>query len=260
MSSPAALPHDRAGYGPPLLLLHGVMVDRGYWRPHLARLAATHDVIACDLPGHGASPPLAGPTSAAAVARDVLATLDALGLPSAAVVGHSFGGMVAQELARQAPGRVSALVLADTWCHPRGYLFEPFLFRTVALHWLLRVTPVPQMAELMAVGVSTRTPAVAPYARRAMARFAGERESYLAIWDAATDFSSRAWLHTLACPTLVLASDEYLFTHHQSRELAARIPGARLAVVPASGHWLSWDNPAAFEAAVLSFLAEARPA
>lgn len=250
------LPHDRFGSGPPLVLLHGVMVDRGYWQPHLAALAERFDVIACDLPGHGAAPPLAASTSAAAIARDVVATLDALDLPSAAILGHSFGGMVAQELARLAPERVDALILADTWCHPRGYLFEPFLFRTVALTWMLHVTPIAQMTELMAFGVAMRTPAIAPYARRAMARFANERDSYLAIWEAATDFSSRAWLAELACPTLVLASDEYLFTHHQSRELAARIPGARLVVLPRTGHWLSWDNPAAFEQAVTSFLAE----
>jgi pimeloyl-ACP methyl ester carboxylesterase len=260
VSPNAPLPYDRAGSGAPLLLLHGVMVDRGYWRPLLGRLAEHFDVIACDLPGHGEAPALAGPTSAAAVARAVIATLDALGLPSAAVLGHSFGGMVAQELARQAPGRVDSLVLADTWCNPRGFLFEPLPFRTVALHWLLRVTPVPQMAELMAAGVALRTPAIAPYARRAMARFAAEPASYLWLWDAATDFNSYPWLAQIGCPTLVLAAADYPLTTVQARELAARIPGARLAVIPRSGHWLSWDNPEAFADAVLTFLAEPRPA
>lgn len=256
----APLPHERAGSGQPLVLLHGVMVDRGYWRPQVASLAERFDVIACDLPGHGAAPPLAGPTSAEAIAHDVIATLDALGLQRAAVLGHSFGGMVAQELARIAPERVAALALADTWCHPRGYLLEPFPFRTVYLHWMLHVAPIAVMTELMAVGVALRTPAIAPYARQAMARFPGERESYLWLWDAATDFSSRDWLDRIACPTLILASDEYLFTHRQSRELAAAIPGARLAVIPRTGHWLSWDNPSAFEAALLAFLADTCPA
>ncbi len=251
----APLPHDRAGSGPPLLLLHGALVDRAYWRERVPALAAGREVIACDLPGHGAAPALAGPTSVAAMAADVLATLDALDLPAVAVLGHSLGGMVAQELALIAPGRVTALVLADTWCRPRGYLLEPVPFRTVYLHWALRAFPVAQLVELMALGVALRTPAIAPYARQVMGRYVGEREAFLHIWDAATDWDSDARLGAIACPTLVVASDGYPFTAVQSGRLAAGIPGARLAVLPGTGHWLSWDNPAAFDAAVTGFLA-----
>lgn len=253
----APLPHERAGTGPPLLLLHGALVDRAYWRERIPALAARHEVIACDLPGHGESPALAGPTSVAAMAADVLATLDALALPAVAVVGHSLGGMVAQELALFAPGRVAALVLADTWCRPRGYLFEPVPFRTVYLHWALRAFPVASMVELMALGVATRTPAIAPYARQVMGRYVDEREAFLHIWDAATDWDSDARVGAIACPTLVVASDDYPFTALQSRRLATAIPGARLAVLPGTGHWLSWDNPAAFDEAVTGFLAGA---
>lgn len=252
----APLPHDRAGSGPPLLLLHGALVDRAFWRARLPALAVDREVIACDLPGHGAAPPLAGPTSVAAMAAEVLATLDALALPAVAVLGHSLGGMVAQELALTAPERVAALVLADTWCRPRGYLFEPVPFRTVYLHWALRTFPVASMVELMASGLAVRTPTIAPYARQAMGRYVGERDAYLAIWDAATDWDSDARIGAIACPTLVVASDGYPFTEIQSRRLASGIPGARLAVLPGTGHWLSWDNPAAFDAAVTGFLAE----
>ena len=245
------LPHDRIGAGPPLLLLHGALVDRAYWRDRLPALSAVHDVIAPDLPGHGASPPLDGPTSVAAMARAVLATLDELGLPAVAILGHSLGGMVAQELALTAPGRVKALVLADTWCRPRGYLGEPIPFRTAYLHLWLRALPVAVMVELMALGVALRTPAIVPYARDTMARYCGERESFLHIWDAATDWDSDARIGAIACPTLVVASDGYPFTAVQSRRLAAGIPGARLAVLPGTRHLLNWDNPAPFAAPVL---------
>ncbi|MGB9634324.1 MAG: alpha/beta fold hydrolase, partial [Chloroflexaceae bacterium] len=100
-----ALPHERRGAGPPLLLLHGAMVDREYWREQIPVFATRHEVVACDLPGHGAAPPLAGPTSIADLAREVLATLDALDLPAVRVLGHSLGGMVAQELALMVPER-----------------------------------------------------------------------------------------------------------------------------------------------------------
>lgn len=253
------LPYDRVGSGPPLLLLHGAMVDRGYWQERIPVLAAHHEVIACDLPGHGSAAPIAEPTSIAELAAAVLATLDALGLPTVTILGHSLGGMVAQELALAAPERVSALVLADTWCRPRGYFGEPFPFRTVYLHWSLRTFPVAQMIELMAVGVATRTPAILPYARRAMGRYLDERDSLLYIWDAATDFDSHERLGRIGCPTLILASDGHLFTVVQSQRLAAGIPGASLVVLPNTGHWVSWDNPAAFDAAVLAFLAALAP-
>lgn len=255
----APLPHDRVGSGRPLLLLHGALVDRAFWQDRIPGLAAGHEVIACDLPGHGAAPALAAPTSIAAMAEAVVATLDALGLAEVIVLGHSLGGMVAQELALAAPGRVRALILADTWCRPRGYLGEPVPFRTVYLHWALRAIPVAQLVELMAMGVALRTPAIAPYARRVMGRYSAEREAFLHIWDAATDFDSDARLGGIACPTLVVASDGYPFTAVQSIKLAAGIPGASLAVIPGTGHWVSWDNPAGFDRAVLGFLAAVAP-
>lgn len=250
----APLPHTRAGAGPPLLLLHGALVDRTFWEAQLDGLAARYDVIACDLPGHGEAPRITEPTTVVAMAEAILVTLDALGLESAMVLGHSLGGMVAQELAIIAPGRVRALILVDTWCRPRGYLGEPFPFRTVYLHWLLRTVPVSQMIDLMAVGLAIRTPAIAPYARRVMGRYVADPEGYLHIWDAATDFESGDRLGQIGCPTLILASDSHPFTEYQSQKFAEGISGARCRVIPSSGHWVSWDNPAAFEAEVHAFL------
>lgn len=248
------LPYDAVGSGPPLLLLHGALVNRAYWQTRMAALAANHTVIACDLPGHGAAPPLAGPTSVTDMAAMVLATLDQLGLAEVTLLGHSLGGMIAQALALTVPDRVKALILVDTWSRPRGYLGELFPFRTVYLHWALRTFPVDQLIEMMAVGSGLRTPAIIPYARQAMARHISDREAFLQIWDAATDFDSHAQLGRIACPTLIIGSDGYPFTAVQSRRLAAGIPNAQLAILPRTGHWVSWDNPQAFDQAVLSFL------
>lgn len=248
------LPYERTGRGPALLLLHGALVDRAFWRPLYGRLADHYELIACDLPGHGAGAALPGPTSVGAFAEAVLATLDELKLEQAIVLGHSLGGMVAQELALQAPERVAALALVDTWCHPRGFLWEPFPYRTVYLHWMLRTVPVAQMVELMAMGLAQRNSQITPYARQVMGRYVGERDSYLHIWDAATDFNTYDRLDQIACPTLVAVSDEYFFTQYQARVMAQRIPAAQLAVIPRSGHWVSWDNPEGFVEALLRFL------
>lgn len=249
------LAYECYGQGPPLLLLHGALVDRAYWQPQRADFAARYRVIACDLPGHGAAPPLSGPTSVAQLARQVLATLTALGLPRVTCVGHSLGGMVAQELALLAPDRVAALVLVDTWYHPPGEPYELFPFRTALMHWWLRATSVADLVGLMARGLARFNPSITPYALRVMERYTAERSSYLHIWDAAMDFSSRDRLHRITCPTLVVASDRFPFTRYQAEIMRHRLPDADLAVIARSGHWVNWDNPADFNQVVLEFIA-----
>ena len=103
-----------AGAGEPLLLVHGLGGTRHTWRRLIDTLAATHTVIAPDLPGHGDSAAPAGDYSLgahAAVLRDLLV---ALGHPSATIVGHSLGGGIALQFAYQFPERTDRLVLISS--------------------------------------------------------------------------------------------------------------------------------------------------
>src|SRR5450759_4950689 len=99
-----SLPHDDVGSGPPLILLHAGIADRTMWAEHLQPLAsAGFRVLAADLPGFGDAPVAAQED---APWNDVLATMDALGIERAVLVGNSLGGLVAQRVAVLAPGRV----------------------------------------------------------------------------------------------------------------------------------------------------------
>src|SRR6476661_4071646 len=101
-----------AGSGPPVLLLHGLGATKASFLPTVAALAQRHRAIAVDLPGFGDSgKPLGAPYDAPFFARAVIATLDALGLERAALVGNSMGGRVALEVGLTAPERVDRLVL-----------------------------------------------------------------------------------------------------------------------------------------------------
>jgi pimeloyl-ACP methyl ester carboxylesterase len=112
------LAHQRAGDGPrPVVLLHGLLgsarnlatLARG-----LAARDATLGVVALDLTGHGASPPLPPGAGSATLAADVVATARALGLTSPmALVGHSLGGRVALRVAGQSPAQVASVTLLD---------------------------------------------------------------------------------------------------------------------------------------------------
>ncbi len=105
----AHLFHDRRGAGPAVVLLHAGVADSRMWEPNRARLGAGRTLVTVDLRGFGRSPWGTGPFSHPS---DVLAVLDELGVAQAAVVGASFGGAVALDLALAYPERVSALALA----------------------------------------------------------------------------------------------------------------------------------------------------
>ncbi|GIF17363.1 pimeloyl-ACP methyl ester carboxylesterase [Actinoplanes tereljensis] len=103
-----------AGTGEPLLLVHGLGASRHTWDRVLGELAATHTVIAPDLPGHGDSDAPAGDYSLGALAASLRDVLVALGHSSATVAGHSLGGGVALQFAYQFPERTDRLVLISS--------------------------------------------------------------------------------------------------------------------------------------------------
>lgn len=97
---------------PPVVLLHALGETGESWAGVVPLLAGTLRVLAVDLRGHGRSE-WSGPYSIDGLSDDVVALLDALDLPSAHVVGHSLGGVVAYVLAERHPGRLARLVLED---------------------------------------------------------------------------------------------------------------------------------------------------
>lgn len=99
------------GEGPPIVLIHGFSGDMNNWLFNIEPLAAKAPVIALDLPGHGGSSKVLHEGSVRELADVVAATLDALGVQRAHVVGHSLGGAVAARMAADAPLRIASLVL-----------------------------------------------------------------------------------------------------------------------------------------------------
>jgi len=97
--------------GTPLLMIHGFGADHTTWMFNQADLSADYEVHAIDLPGHGGSEKHVGDGSVEALAEAVLAYMDAEGLDSAHLVGHSLGGAIAVEIAATAPARAAALTL-----------------------------------------------------------------------------------------------------------------------------------------------------
>jgi 3-oxoadipate enol-lactonase len=249
--SAAPLAHDDVGKGPPVVLLHGHTLDRRVWSPCVEALARAHRVVACDLRGYGASPP---PREGEPYrhADDVLALAASLALDRPALVGLSMGGGVALNAALNAPEQISRLVLVDSLLPGRP--FAPDL-----------------VAPIRAATRAARERGVAAGRDAWLAHpfFDGAAPELEAI---VSDYSGWHWLHSdpdeplrppaaerleaLAIPTLVLVGEHDVPDFRAvSEELAARIAGAELLVLPGAGHLPSLDTPAALVSAVLSFLA-----
>jgi pimeloyl-ACP methyl ester carboxylesterase len=259
--SPAPLPHRRdvvvdgatlrvlrAGSGPALLYLHGVG-DLGAgdaWMPVLGELAGAYDVVRPDHPGFNASDdlPTATPGDVAAVH---LRLLDALGLDEVTLVGGSFGGWVATELALQAPERVRRLVLVDPAGMPGAEPLAPVLELEPAESAALTFGDPAMAASARERGaaLAETDPVAAAYERRNRAT-----ARRLAGTPPMLDPTLPARAGALAPPLTVLWGElDRITPVSHAQEWVAAVPGARLVVVPGAGHLPQVEQPAAFLAA-----------
>jgi pimeloyl-ACP methyl ester carboxylesterase len=109
------LDYEISGEGPPLLFIQGIGVVGGCWRPQAKALEGRYQTVFFDNRGIGKSLPCTGKISIESMAEDARALMDAVGWESAHVVGHSMGGVIAQQLALDAPKRVRSLSLLCTF-------------------------------------------------------------------------------------------------------------------------------------------------
>lgn len=246
--------------GPPVVLLHGVGGGRGAWDAGgsdtgAVLAAAGHTVLAVDFPGYGLSPTV-DPYDLAGMAAALIATIEATGLGPAVLVGHSMGGMVAQEVAALAPQQVAALVLASTspaFGKPGGDWQQSFLqSRFAPLDAGLGMAGLAAQLVPAMVGPDASPAAIAA----AQALMAGVPEAtYRHAVAALVAFDRRANLPNIAVPTLLITGDQDRTAPPEvSRRMADRIPGAAACIVPGAGHLLNLEQPAAFHAALLAHL------
>jgi 3-oxoadipate enol-lactonase len=212
-------------------------------------------VILVDLPGHGRSALPAGRLTVDGMARDVEALLVHLGEGSVHVVGLSLGACVALALARHVPGRVRSLTLVNAFVRLRPRDTRAAL-RLALRALLLGTAPMTTVAGLVARTVfpGPEQAALRQAAAASLARTS--RRAYAAAAAAAATFDARASLAELRCPTMVVAGiDDGTVGIDAKDALARAIAGARLVLVPQSGHVSNVDQPVAFNAVLTEFLA-----
>ena len=252
-----------AGEGAPVVLVHAGVCDSGMWDPQWASFPAVHRTVRYDLRGFGRSPLRPGPFCHA---RDLLALLDRLGLERASLVGASYGGQVALEVAVARPERVDRLVLVDARLPLDDWSDQLRAFAAEEEAALERgdVDAAVEANLRMWVDGPQRPPGAADPAVRERVRGMQRRafELQLPVDEEAdeellvTDLAER--LGEIRAPTLVVVGDEDVPDMHAIADrLAREIPGARRATIRGAAHVPSLERPEEFDELVLGFLAEA---
>ena len=247
------------GEGPAVELLHGLFGNaRNLGALARPLVADGHRVLSLDLRNHGGSPH-ADAMDYAVMADDVAETMDARGMATAAVVGHSMGGKVAMRLALARPDRVERLVVADIAPVPNPPHFGPLaavmatldpatMTRTEADRALSSVASDASLRAFLLqnarFGAGGGWRIGLHEIRDALSRIEG--------WDA--PFGAR-----YTGPTLFIrgARSDYV-PDADIPAIRAAFPAAEIVTIPDAGHWLHADNPNAVAAAVVAFLRSSR--
>lgn len=268
----------RAGStGPPVLLLHGAMLDtaHGIWHDVVPVLATDHQVLVIDMPRHGASRPWSGWLGDAFYRRFLPALLDELGLDDVAIMGLSMGGGAGMRFALEHPERVRALIAVNPGGLDRKrpyHLLTWLMLRVPGLlrgsTWVMARFPgyvrsslIPSLAAGEDTAGFTRIIAGVQEEAREKERF-GERamDDWQIDWygPLRTRFGGIEELRGLRVPTLwVHGDDDPLISHDEMAAAHAATPGSRFETVARAGHLLPYDQPEKLGELAREFLAEA---
>jgi pimeloyl-ACP methyl ester carboxylesterase len=251
-----------AGEGDAILFIHGLGGNLTHWQLVAPPLTATNRVIGMDLPGFGLSRRPAEPMSYRFMADTVLDLADRRGVDRFTVVGHSFGGAVATELALRCPERVTGLVVVN----PAGYQALPDWMRVgsrVALErWFL--TPALFLSVLWILDnvCQAEAPGVDAFRRSSLQLENGMgflSDMTYAAHALRDDLVNRTYVHRLPGLTLPLhavwGGADRLLRAEPGLAAASTAPAGRTTLLPGVGHMPIFERPEAVVAAVRDVLA-----
>lgn len=256
--------YERFGSGTPVVLIGGTGCDHAFWQLQIPVYAAEHEVIAFDNRGSGQSsvPTDVDSYSAEVMAQDLLGLLDALGIESAHLSGHSLGSCIAQHAALIDQSRVRSLQLHATWAKPDRWLSQGFIgttryplalgdrqatFKAVSM-WMLSPEYLETRQPARVADVVTSTFITNPHLQ-ANEGMLGHLHA-----DDVQDTTDR--LGSITVPTLVTAGQaDVLIPPRYGRVVADLIPGAQYHefLGERSSHAYPWELESEFNSVTLDF-------
>jgi pimeloyl-ACP methyl ester carboxylesterase len=266
--------YRREGAGPALLLLHGIAGSSRTWRDVIPRLTGRFTVIAPDLMGHGLSEKPVGDYSLGSFASGIRDLLDVLDIDHATVVGQSFGGGVAMQLAYQHPELCDRLVLVDSgglgrevnWALrfmtlPGSEYVMPVIFPKFVRNW---GDSLFRSINDRGIRLSRITETWSAYASLAESenRQAFARTIRAVIDPGGQTVSAMDRLYLAASmPTLIIWGDrDDIIPVSHAHAAHEAIPGSRLVIIEGAGHFPQMEAPEQFVDALVTFIGSTEPA
>lgn len=254
----------RRGDGPPIVFIHGTIMDHRMWAPQFEALGDEYTTIAYDLRGHGRTGGSAPEQYSVDLwVSDLDPLLTAVEIDRSILCGLSLGGGIAQAYAVAHPDKVAGLVLAETFGPGPLGLSGRLAFANLRFFaWLDRFVSYKRLNDFQL--------RVSKYLKPGMGgdgvtiqRLIDEgptipHDEFVKIIDALVAFpEGELDISRIDVPTLVLYGEhEASFIKRQSRRIAATIPHAALREIPEAGHASNLDNPVFFSNAVQEFAAD----
>lgn len=260
----------QAGAGPDVLLVHGSPGTVEDWEPVFARLTVHFRVTAFDRHGHGYSGGATRPHTPAENAAVVRGLIRALGLRDVILVGHSYGGITALQLATEHPAEVRTFVMVGSRAY--GPVRVDPLYRVLAIPALgrgvaavlapfvgpsridtgVRESFGPNLGAMPADFVARRAPI---WMRPTVSAALSEERVTLAAALAAMGPRYRE----IKARTVIVCGEQDARSHVDALRLAREIPGARLVVLPDTGHYVQYARPDALIGLIEEAAATGRP-
>ena len=235
----------------PLVFVHGFMGGGAQWRLQ-SPLEAGRELICVDLPGFGANAEQDPINSIAGFAEWVLADLKRQGIEEFDLLGHSMGGMIVQEMVRQAPARICRLILYGTGAS--GVL--PGRFETIETSMQrARTDGATATARRISATWFLHREAAAEYPACATIAEQSGLPAILAGLEATRDWSGLDSLARIHHPVMIIWGDgDRTYGWPQIEQMWRTIPDSHLAVLPACAHAVHLERPHLFNALVDDFL------
>ncbi len=254
--------YELHGQGEPVVCLHGLQGDSSHFRGLVPALSRAYRTLVFDQRGSGLSDKPVMDYTAALLADDAAALMDAVDFDSAHVFGVSMGGMIAQELALRHPQKVRSLILGCTRAggpHAVPVTEDP----AFAVAYTTQEIPAEERARALARATLTegyveKNPGIIDALIAARRERPLDPDALTRRRQAIDRHDTYERLPSIHCPTLIITGrQDKIVAWENSRILAERIPQATLRVLDPAGHLFWFEQAEETRKAVLTFLSSA---
>jgi pimeloyl-ACP methyl ester carboxylesterase len=247
--------YESTGQGQPVLLIHGLGSSTRDWELQTPAFSTLYQVVALDVRGHGQSDKPPGPYSIPLFTADTTELMRSLDLGPSHIVGISMGGMIAFQLAIDTPDLVKSLVIVNSGPELIIRNLQDRL-NVLQRSLLVRIFGMRKIGEFLSSRLFPK-PEQEPLRQMFIERWAeNDRRAYMDSMRGALGWSVSDSLHTIMCPTLVVASDEDYTPISAKKAYVEKLPRGELVVIEDARHAVTAERPEDFNKVVLDFLAK----